>query len=296
MSENVENAQTAVVVGGKDTKATGEFSVAIGGVRASATGEQSVCVGGGNIKEGELWSNVANGYTSLAIGGTGCEASGDYSCTIAGVHNKSTDNTSLCIGGEDNVSCGEESTIVGGSHNVASGECSLIAGSQKSEATGRNSAVIGCHKTKVDKPCSVALGGSNHAILNTEEHRYYVSICGCGNTERKQSAMMAVSQCHDDAKVFIKGLGGWDGDSFDIMDCKFEDVAKIVNSLIERVEALETQISKLKNGEQEQEEDAPKTEEKSPHVRTGTREEQYESVKNLLIPNMDELSKGLDEN
>ena len=221
----------------------------------------------------------------VSIGGLSCKATGNFSATIGGVYNRAINNNSLCIGGEENFASGDKGTIVGGTGNVASGESSLVIGCQECEAAGRKACAVACRQTVVNNNFSAAIGGTHHTKLECCTGDSYVSICGCGTKDAAQSTMVAISQTDLEGKVYVKGVGGWSGDA-ETLEAS-EDLACVIASLVKEVKQLKTEIRELKTSKN--------TKEQQPKIHTATREEQYDSVKDLLIPNIEELSEKLDE-
>lgn len=225
------------------------------------------------------------------------EATGDYSCIIGGCESKATGfatanlnaykcvnegKNSVCIGGGSNCISGDVSFAIGGEFNTIEGDWSLIlnskecnikythgqgdsviVGSYGSTIDTQHAIIINSNLTEIRHVNTTAIGGEAHPAFDTlNQTESIVSIMGCGNETDKKSGLAVLKEGgKDNAKTYIKNVGGWDGTEESIPQA--QDVATLLSAQSDKIKELEEQISalsdKIKELEEQPSESTPTT-------------------------------------
>ena len=153
----------ALILGGNNNAASGEYSVVVAGNGNQAKAKQSSVTGG--------QSNTASGELSSVSGGKDNVASASWSSVSGGANNTASMGSASVSGGEKNTASGGISSVSGGYLNTASGYDSSILGGGTNTASGKYSTVSGGYNNKAaaldnNSYSSVAGGEYNVAIGN----------------------------------------------------------------------------------------------------------------------------------
>ena len=129
----------SVVAGGREDTARAAYGAVFSG-RYNHGGDEfsdtaAVVCGG--------WNNSALGQFSFVGGGYVDSASGRLSTVAGGWNNTASNECAVCVGGYFNTTSGQEASLVGGWRNVASGTYSFIGGGGDNTASGYGSAISG---------------------------------------------------------------------------------------------------------------------------------------------------------
>ena len=134
---NVVGATNAAIIAGSSnisstTNANGGIFV---GVENQAIGNSAVVIGGN--------SSVASGNGSGIFSGHYQTTSGTDSAVLGGIHNVASGNYAVILGGQNSTSSGNSSAVMGGSFNEVSGNHSLSLDGRNNTVTGDYSYSLG---------------------------------------------------------------------------------------------------------------------------------------------------------
>jgi len=184
---NVNSAEFATVVGGRNNRAEGDYAAIGGGGFNSASGDYSTVSGGNSnaassntstVSGGERnraingYATVGGGFENLASGGystvggggsdgfnPGNTAGGDYSTVGGGISNTASGDRSTVGGGLGNTGSNFAATVGGGNSNVASNNTSTVGGGFVNTASGQQSTVGGGNTNVASGSSSTVPGG-----------------------------------------------------------------------------------------------------------------------------------------
>jgi len=140
----------AKIVGGSGTAALGALAMVGGGAENTATGDYSAVLGGRYNTASGFYAAVGGGQYNLAtadwttVSGGRYNTSGSVYGTVSGGYRNYAANTSATVGGgESNTASGIFSTICGGSGHIVSAWGAVVGGGQVNVASGRWATVSG---------------------------------------------------------------------------------------------------------------------------------------------------------
>jgi trimeric autotransporter adhesin len=162
-SHNTASSSKSTVSGGHGNTASNSYSTVSGGYGNTASGEGSTVSGG--------LGNIANGDLSTVGGGGGNTASGDFSIVDGGSGNTASGDYSTVGGGSGNTASGNYSRVLGGYSNTANGFFNLVFGYDVDPTVtedfrvyffdGGHPGMLAINREDADHPIHVGTDGTN---------------------------------------------------------------------------------------------------------------------------------------
>lgn len=148
----VASGTAAVISGGYDGAAAGDYSVVVGGFEC-----RSLQIGGisGGI------TNVSNGQRAIAFGGSTNNATANDAIVVGGTTGNASAAYATIIGGSGNNASGIRSMILMGEVGVASADYAIIIGGDASIASAVRAVCIGGLDLTAAGVDSMCIGGDN---------------------------------------------------------------------------------------------------------------------------------------
>jgi hypothetical protein len=281
----LETASRSGLIGGALNALSGEYSCIVGGSNNIVGQGESIFLGAGERNKAECDHSVVIGgkrnsvaaEKAVVIGGSDNQATGECAVIFGGENNKTDVSVSSLISSKNS----EIKLYKGGSpateaqlHDYTSGSVVLGGNSNTicvdpSLSTGFNSAIVGCNNTDVSLSNSVSIGGAGHPDFISEGDGKNISVISIGascdlssndqyvmdsieidpDTRRSSFVVKVDSEKGEAGKVYLAGVGGWDGSKSDFNDVV--DLATYANQLETKVDQLETRIVVLEQKLQE---------------------------------------------
>jgi hypothetical protein len=179
-----ELADTAAYVGGgRDNRATSEYTTVGGGQANTASGLWGTVAGGYLNTASGYWATVGGGYDNTASGadatvGGGYDntASGIVATVDGGAYNTASGAYATVGGGYADTASGDGPTVGGGWYNTASGDGATVGGGWYNTASGDHAAVGGGYNNIASGDYSTVSGGCVNTITSTGAYSYLFGI------------------------------------------------------------------------------------------------------------------------